>query len=166
MIIYQFSNFVQIAFIVFFSVVSLLGIGLGIFSSPLIKMTFAGGNSARAKLLLLPIVILLYALSLSLIIFPLMSISDYYTSILDTNIETCSVATGEIEELELSPQYARGATLTSYHLKFRIGEAEYHIETDAGVPADNIGLWNEGDCITVYYRVVNGKNQVIRAVSQ
>ena len=82
----------------------------------------------------------------------------------ETDVEKCSVVTGEIEELEKFPQYSRGADLTSYYLRFKIGDEEYYIDADVGVTVEYIDLWNEGDTITIYYQNINGKNSVIKAV--
>lgn len=69
-------------------------------------------------------------------------------------------------ELEKIPQYSKGADLVSYHLKFRIGDSEYYIDTDVGVAFDDIDLWNEGDCIMVYYQTLGGKKAVILAMKE
>ena len=166
MILYQFSNSIQIILIIFFSILLLVSIVASILALPLVKLIFQSGNPIKAKILLLPVIIVIYLLCVSLLIFSTKSILQYYSAIRYTNIDNCSVTTGEIEDLEKTPQYARGANLTSYHLKFRIGDSEYYIDTDAGVTLENIDLWNEGDCITIYYQNIDGKNSVIRATKQ
>lgn len=163
MILYQFSNSIQIILIIFFSILLLVSIVASILALPLVKLIFQGGNPIKAKILLSPIIIVIYLLCVSLLIFSTKSILQNYSAIRETSIDNCSVTTGEIEDLDKKPQYARGANLTSYHLKFRLGDSEYYIDTDAGVTLENIDLWNEGDCITIYYQNVDGKNSVIRA---
>ena len=166
MIIYQFSNSIQIILIIFFSILLLVSIAGSILALPLVKLVFQTGNSIKAKILLLPIIIVIYLLCFSLLIFSAKSILQYYSVIRETNIDNCSVATGVIEELEKTPQYARGANLTSYHLKLKLGDSEYYIDTDVGVTLENIDLWNEGDCITIYYQNIDGKNSVVRATKE
>lgn len=164
MILYQFSNFYQIVFIVFFSVLLIVSIAAGILFLPLVKLVFQNGNPIIARISLLLIIIIVYLLCLSLSVFSIKNISQYYSMTRDIDIENCSVAIGEIEDLEKIPQYSRGANITSYYLKFRIDNLEYYIDTDVGVSLDYIDLWNEGDCITIYYQNIEGRNSVIRAI--
>lgn len=164
MVIYQYNNSIQILFVVFFSLLLLVGIVVSIVNLPLLKLIFQGGNPVKAKVFLLPIIIVISVLSISLIIFSTKNISQYCSDVKEINVDNCDVVTGEIEGLLKIPQYARGANLTSYHLMFRIADSEYYIDADAGVALENIDLWNEGDCITIYYQNIDGKNVVIRAV--
>ncbi len=166
MIIYQFSNSLQIFFIVLFSILVLVSIIIGIVCIPLIKLIFQSGNPIKAKILLSPIVIAIYVFCVSLLILSVKNIPEYYSVIKNTDVDNCNVVTGEIEELEKIPQYARGANLVSYYLKFKIGDSEYYIDTAAGVTLENIDKWHEGDCITVYYQNTDGKNSVIRVTKE
>ena len=57
MVIYQFNNFYQIIFIVFFGVLLIVGIAASILLLPLIKLVFQNGNPVMARISLLAIVI-------------------------------------------------------------------------------------------------------------
>ena len=166
MILYQFSNSLQIILIIFFSILLLVSAVASIIALPLVKLFFQGGNPIKAKFLLLPVIVVIYLVCISLLIFSTKNIIQYYSIVRETNIDTCSVTTGVIEDLEKTPQYARGVNLTSCHLKFRLGDSEYYIDTDVGVTLENIDLWNEGDCVTIYYQNIDGKHSVVRATKE
>ena len=137
----------------------LLGLNL-----PLLKLIFQRSHPVKAKVALLPIIIVVSVLSISLIILSTKNISQYYTDVKKMNADCCTVVTGKIEDLQKIPQYARGANLTSYHLTFKINDSNYYINADVGVALENIDLWDEGESITIYYLNIDEKNVVIRAV--
>ena len=164
MVIYQYNNSIQIFFIIFFLLLLLVGIAISIVNLPLLKLTFQEGNPVKAKVFLLAIIMVISFFSISLIVLSTKNISQYYSDVKKINVDNCDVVTGKIESLLKTPQYARGANLTSYHLLFRINDSEYYIDADTGVALENIDLWNEGDYITIYYQNIDGKNVVVRAV--
>lgn len=164
MVIYQYDNSIHIFFIILFSLLLLIGIVLGIANLPLLKLIFKRGNPVTAKVILLPIIIVISVLSISLIILSTKNISQYNADVKKMNCDCCTVVTGTIEDLQKSPQYARGANLTSYHLTFRIDDANYYINADVGVTLENIDEWGDGESITIYYLNIDGKNVVIRAI--
>ena len=162
MILYQFSNASHIFFIIIFTILLLACIVVTVACLPMIKLLFQTGNSIKARLLIFPIIFVIYFLCVSLFVFSIKNISQYASDVRNTNVNRCSVVTGEIEEFEIIPQYTRGANLTSYHVTFKINGLLYSIETDVGVTLENIDLWNIGDCVTVYYHNHDGKNLVVR----
>ena len=164
MVIYQYDNSIHIFFIILFSLLLLIGIVLGGANLPLLKLIFKRGNPVTAKVILLPIIIVISVLSISLIILSTKNISQYYADVKKMNCDCCTVVTGTIEDLQKSPQYARGANLTSYLLTFRIDDANYYINADVGVTLENIDEWGDGESITIYYLNIDGKNVVIRAI--
>ena len=166
MLLYQFSNYIQIIFVVLFSVLLIAATIASILSLPLIRLLFQNNNSFKARILLLPIIVVIYTLCISIIVFSAKNIPVYSSNIIATDIEDCYIIKGEIVELEKTPQYARGAVLVSYHIKFKIDNLILYINTDVGIPVDQIDLWNEGETITVYFKIINGKNIVIRAIKE
>lgn len=164
MVIYRYDNSIHMFFIILFSLLLLIGIVLGGANLPLIKLIFQRSIPVKAKVVLLPIIIVIFVLSISIIILSIKNISQYYADVKEVNADCCAVVTGEIEDLQKIPQYARGANLTSYHLIFRIDDSNYYINADVGVALENIELWNEGESITIYYLNIDGKNVVIRAI--
>lgn len=164
MVIYQYDNTLHIFFIVLFSLLLLIGIVIGGASWPLLKLIISKGNPIKAKIVLIVIVAIISVLSLSLVTLSIKNISHYYADVKEKKADCCSVVTGKIENLQKIPQYARGANLTSYHLVFEIEDSYYCIDADIGIAADNIGVWDEIESITVYYINISGKNVVLRAL--
>lgn len=162
MVIYQFSNSTQIAFIVLFIILIVICTVIGVVCFPLLKMILCGENPIKPRILLSCICIPIYILCITLFILGIKNISQYYNATKNTNIEKCKVVSGEIVEIEKIPQYSRGADLTSYHLTFTIGNKIYYIDTDTGVDLQNIENWNIGEQVVVYYQIDNDKNEVIR----
>lgn len=161
MILYQFSNAGHIFFIIIFAILLLASITVSMGCLPMVKLLFQKGNPAKAKFLLLPIIIVIYLLCTSLFVFSIKNISQCASDVRRTDVNRCSVVTGEIEDLEKIPQYSRGANLTSYHVTFKIDGSAYYIDTDIGVTLENIDLWNIGDRITVHYKNLDSKNVVV-----
>jgi len=161
MIVYQFNNFIPIIFIVFFSVLLLIGILASILFLPLVRLVFQSGNPVKAKVLISIFVVAVYFMSITLSILSVKNIVEYSSSIRQTDPENCSVVIGEIEELKMIPQYARGANLTSYHLIFKVNNSQYYIDGAVGVPLEDIDLWKNGICVMVYYQNVGEKNLVV-----
>ena len=164
MVIYQYDNSIHIYFIVLFSLLLLIGIVLGGANLPLLKLIIQKGNPIKAKIILIFIIVIIFAISLSLVTLSIKNISHYYADVKGTNADCCSVVTGKIEHLQKIPQYARGANLTSYHLMIEIDDSYYYIDADVGVVAENIELWDEIESITIYYINIDGKNVVLRAL--
>ncbi len=164
MVIYQFSNSSQNFFIILFSILLLISTVASIALAPLLKLVFHKSNPIKARMILLVITIVLYMFCLILLCSSIKNVVQYHSLIIDTDINSCSVITGDIENIEKTPQYARGANLTSYHLKVKIDDLEYYIEKDIGVTLENIYLWNEGDNVTIYFKNIDGKNIIVRAI--
>lgn len=163
MVIYQFSNFAQIFFIVLFSIILLAGLIIGIACIPLLKSLFRPGKSVKAKILLLSFVCVpIYALCITLIVAGIMNLPGYISMVKNTDLEKCSIVEGEIEEIISEPQYGRGADLVSYHIIFTIDGNMYYIDTDVGVLPENIEYWSIGESVKVYYQNSDNKNTVIR----
>ena len=164
MVIYQFSNSSQIFFVILFSILLLISIIASIALVPLLKLVFNKSNPIKARMILLVITIVLYMFCLILLCSSIKNIVQYHSLIIDTNMNSCSVITGNIENIEKTPQFARGANLTSYHLKVKIDGLEYYIEKDIGVTLEKIYLWNEGDNVTIYFKNIDEKNIIVRAI--
>ncbi|MBQ9544546.1 MAG: hypothetical protein IJV00_05420 [Clostridia bacterium] len=77
------------------------------------------------------------------------------------------ISEGVITELEKTPQIYRGEIMY-YDVAFMVDGNDYHIyndyhiNLDGGVPRELIGEWKKGEEVTVYYRIKNRKNVVIK----
>lgn len=164
MIIYQFSNSTQIFFIILFSILLLFAIASLFFMIPLFKLVFQSFNPIKARIVLMLFNIVICSFLLTIIVLSTKNIIQYYSLTVGLNINDCDITSGEIQTLIKEPQYSRGADLTFYYLSCEIDGREYYIDMGNGVSLENIDFWNEGNNITVYYKNIEEKNIIIRAI--
>lgn len=171
MIIYQFSNTGQIVFIVVFSLLAILCIVGGIILLPLLRLScsFVVSQNARhekcesIKAVIFAIVLtaILYTIIITLLITSLINILGYSKLLRNTNIDTCELMEGTIQQIEISVNEYRGRTV-DYYVAFSIGNQQFYINNASGVTEEKINELYAGAEITVYYRNVNGVNEIVR----
>lgn len=162
MVIYQFSNVGQIAFICFFAAIIIISIVIGLLCLPMLKLVFSSENSIKLNILLLFICIIIYVFVACGLILGVFNITKYGGYIRDTKLESCEIQKGEISKIITEPQLSRGADTVSYHIEFIVGETTFFINKDIGVPVQNIEHWKVGEQVTVYYRIEDNMNVAIR----
>lgn len=162
MVIYQFSNAEQMFFVVFFSVLVVISVVVGIACSPMFKMILLPEITIKPKVLLSFICLPIYILCISGLIFGVFNIARYGSAIQNTNLDNCVITSGEISDIVAKPQLSRGADLVSYHVEFAVDSRTFFIDKDIGVLAEDMEYWEIGEYITIYYYTEGDKNMVIR----
>jgi hypothetical protein len=80
----------------------------------------------------------------------------------NTQLDSCAIQTGEISKIVAEPQLSRGADIVSYHIEFAVENTTFFIDKDIGVLAQDMEHWAVGSRVTIYYRIEDNINVVIR----
>ncbi len=168
MVIYQYSNGEPIGFLFLNGFFILLGIILSVIGLPFLKLLFTKGNPVKPRLALLFLVAVpIYVISITFIVGGAANFCGTAISLQSTDTSTCKISEGVITELEKTPQTYRGE-IWYYDVAFTVDGNyyhiydDYHLNLDGGVPAELIGEWENGEEVTVYYRIKNRENVVIK----